>query len=64
MLRSNNGITTIEYSILVLVLVLALLAIQVSLKRVIAGKWKVSADVFGAGRQYEPNNGITTISPI
>jgi Flp pilus assembly pilin Flp len=52
------GMTTLEYSVVVLAIVIALLAVQVSLRRAISFKWREAADSFGSGRQYEP--GVTT----
>ena len=56
--RSKMGMTTLEYSVVVLAMVIALLAVQVSLRRAISYKWREAADSFGSGRQYEP--GVTT----
>ena len=56
--RGKMGITTLEYSVAVLAIVLALLAVQVSLRRAISYKWKEAADSFGSGRQYD--SGVMT----
>ncbi len=56
--NTKMGMTTLEYSVLVLAVVLALLAVQVSLRRAVSSKWREAADSFGSGRQYEP--GVTT----
>lgn len=58
--RERKGMTTLEYSVLVVVLLASLLAMQVVLRRAISAKWKQTADGFGSGRQYEP--GSTTIT--
>ena len=50
---SIRGITILEYSVLTLVLLLALLASQNHLRRAISDRWRTVADVFGSGRQYE-----------
>jgi len=52
--------TTLEYSVLAVVILAALLAMQVVLRRAISGKWRSTGDGFGAGRQYE--EGVTTIN--
>ncbi len=56
----KSGMTTLEYSVLAVVILAALLAMQVALRRVISGKWRSSGDSFGSGRQYE--EGVTTIN--
>ncbi len=56
--RWKMGMTTLEYSVAVLAIVLALLAVQVSLRRAISYKWKEAADSFGSGRQYD--SGVMT----
>ncbi len=58
--KQSHGLSILEYSILVSALLLALLAMQVSLRRAISYKWRDAADqTFGTGRQYEP--GVTSI---
>ena len=44
--------STIEYSLLIVVIVAALLGIQIYLKRAVSDRWRQAADVFGYGRQY------------
>lgn len=56
--RSKMGMTTLEYSVVVLAMVIALLAVQVSLRRAISYKWREAADSFGSGRQYD--SGVMT----
>ena len=53
--RNNNslGFTTLEYALLLVFLIGALLAIQVPLRRAISKQWKDAADSFGSGRQYD-----------
>ncbi len=62
--RNNNsamcGMTTLEYSMLITAIFVALLVMQVMLRRAICGKWRASADSIGFGRQYE--SGATTIN--
>ncbi len=58
--KKMSGISILEYSILVSAILLAVLAMQVSLRRAISYKWRDAADsAFSAGRQYEP--GVTQI---
>jgi Flp pilus assembly pilin Flp len=58
-LRGKHGLSVFEYSILIAVLALALLAMQNYLRRAISQKWRDAGDSFGVGRQYEP--GVTTL---
>ena len=48
-----KGVSVIEYSVVVAVVVAALLGMQIYLKRAISGRWRQAADTFGYGRQYE-----------
>lgn len=58
--KDKAGMSILEYSVLLAVVVIALLAVQVSLRRAISSRWKQAIDGgFGSGRQYEP--GVTTI---
>lgn len=50
----NKGMFSLEYAALIVVLVAALVAISVYLQRTICGKFRDSAGIFGAGRQYAP----------
>lgn len=56
MLRSKRGQTTLEYAIVIAVVVSALIAMQIYIKRGIQGKLRSSTDQIG--EQYSP--GITT----
>lgn len=58
-MMSRRGVTVLEYTVLVMALLFALLAMQNTLRRVVSGRWKAAADVFGDGRQYQ--QGETTI---
>lgn len=58
--REKRGLSSLEYAVLILTLVLALLSVQVILKRAISGKWKTAVDgTFGPG-QYESGTATTT----
>jgi Flp pilus assembly pilin Flp len=58
--NGNKGSTMLEYAVLAVALVLALLVMQVPLRRAISYKWREAADSFGSGRQYE--QGVTTVT--
>jgi Flp pilus assembly pilin Flp len=57
----NRGSLMLEYSVLIVIVIVALVGMQVYLRRAVCGRWRQSADVFGFGRQYEPG-GVTKIS--
>ena len=50
----NKGMLSLEYAVLIAILVAALLGMSVYLKRAVCGKLRDSADTFGYGRQYRP----------
>lgn len=50
----KRGFLSIEYTLLIAILVGALIGMSVYLRRSISGKWRTVADVFGYGRQYQP----------
>jgi len=51
---------TLEYGVLIAVIIAALLSMQVFLRRAICFKWRESADAFGDGRQYETDGSKAT----
>ena len=53
----NKALTTIEYAVLISIVVFALLAMRVYMQRGIQQKYREAADVFGQGEQYE--RGVT-----
>jgi Flp pilus assembly pilin Flp len=53
-IRTKKGMLSLEYAILIAILVAALLGMAVYIKRAISGKFRESGDVFGYGRQYVP----------
>lgn len=60
MLRKlNKGQSSVEYTILFIVVVASLLAIQSYTKRGIQGRWKGAVD--GLGDQYDPRTAITNV---
>lgn len=50
--RSEHGQTTLEYSILVIVILGALISMSVYMKRGVQGRWKEAVD--SLGDQYDP----------
>jgi len=58
-LRKKRAIFTIEYVILIALIVAALLAMQFYVRRAICGRFRSTGDGFGGGRQYEPGPGGT-----
>ena len=52
--KRQKGALTIEYAVLVAIVVAALIGMQVYMRRAICGRWREAADTFGHGRQYEP----------
>jgi len=46
--------TILGYAVLIVVVVAAIIAMSVYMKRRVQGSYKRSADVFGQGEQYEP----------
>ena len=50
--KKNKGQTTLEYTVLFIIVVGVLIAMQQYMKRGIQGRWKESID--GMGEQYDP----------
>lgn len=53
MTRSGKGQSTLEYVMIVAILIAALLGIQRFLKASMMGRWKTIVDVYGFGRQFD-----------
>jgi Flp pilus assembly pilin Flp len=51
--RLVRAASTIEYAMVIAVVIAALLGIQVYVKRAVCGRWRQAADTFGYGRQYD-----------
>lgn len=49
----------LEYSVAVISVIAAMLAMQIYFKRSLSFRWKEAGDVFGYGRQYDGNGGTT-----
>jgi Flp pilus assembly pilin Flp len=54
------GFTTVEYAMLIAVIVAALVGMQLPLRRAISAKWRESVDSIGGGRQYESRGSHAT----
>jgi Flp pilus assembly pilin Flp len=50
-----QGRFILEYAVLTIIAAAAMVGMGVYLKRSLSGKWQAVGDVFGHGRQYEPN---------
>ena len=53
-MRKNKSQLILGYALLIAVVVAALIAMSVYMKRRVQGGYKRSIDVFGQGEQYEP----------
>lgn len=62
-MRSRRGVTAIEYSLLLAVVVAGIVGAQIYLKRAISGRWRQAADTFGYGRQYDPKDDPSYTGP-
>ena len=67
-IRQRNGSSVLEYSMVIAVVLLALLAFHRYIYRAMAGKWKEAGDTFGYGKQYDPEKttdcGFSPISNV
>jgi len=53
---NKRGSLFIEYTVFIVFMATALLLIGMYVQRGISGRWREAADVYGGGRQYQPNN--------
>jgi Flp pilus assembly pilin Flp len=51
---SKKGLSIIEYTVLIIAVIGALLAMQAYVRKAICGRWRQGADAIGFGLQYEP----------
>ena len=58
-LSKQKGMSVVEYSLLIALVVAMLLAMKDYLHRAVSGRWRQAGDVFGFGRQYQP--GVTQV---
>jgi hypothetical protein len=56
--KNKKAFSTMEYFVLMVILMTALMAFKEPLLRAIAGKWKGAGDQFGFGRQYHPTDTV------
>lgn len=54
MKRKNEAQSFIEYTILIAIVAIALVAMKLYFGRAVQEKYRQSADVFGEGEQYAP----------
>jgi Flp pilus assembly pilin Flp len=52
-MNRKKALSSIEYAVLIIVVVAALIGMSVYLKHAILGKWRDAGDMFGQGRQYD-----------
>jgi len=57
--KRNKGQTSLEYTMMFIVVIGSLLAIQNYVKRGVQGRWKDTVD--GLGDQYDPRTAITDV---
>ncbi len=55
--KNGCGVSTVEYMILLVFCLAALVLMSGPVQRAIQGRWKATADTFGQGRQFEPSSG-------
>ncbi len=52
--RGKIGMSAVEYSVVIAIVVAALIVMQFYFKRSLSSRWKDTADVFSFGRTYQP----------
>ncbi|MFC1675073.1 hypothetical protein ACFL1K_04240 [Candidatus Omnitrophota bacterium] len=60
MKNTRRAMMTIEYTFLIIIIVVALIGMSIYLKRALSGSWRGVGDSFGHGRQYEPGATVIT----
>ncbi|MFC1805258.1 hypothetical protein ACFLZ3_05495 [Candidatus Omnitrophota bacterium] len=60
MKRLSKGLISLEYTFLIVIIVVALIGMSIYLKRALSGSWRGVGDSFGHGRQYEPGATVIT----
>lgn len=53
-MKKNRATLSIEYAMLIAMVVIVLGAMTAYFIRALSGRWRQAADTFGHGRQYEP----------
>lgn len=51
--RILKGMSTIEYFVLIAIVVVSIVGMEFCFKRALSARWKDTGDVFGFGRVYE-----------
>lgn len=62
--KKNRGASIIEYVVLIVMFLAAILMMQKYIFRGLSGRWKEAGDTFSYGEQYQPgdpNNSQTTV---
>lgn len=52
--KALKAFSTIEYSLLIAIIVAALVGMQVYLRRAVCERYRQTGDTFGFGRQFQP----------
>lgn len=53
--KFKKAFSLLEYALLIAIVVAALMAMAIYIKRALSGKWRSATDeYFGQGRQYDP----------
>ncbi len=60
-LDRNHAVSALEYTMLLVIILSALLVAQKYIVRAMAGRWKEVGDSFGVGRQYDPKKTIECV---
>ncbi|MFH1360153.1 MAG: hypothetical protein ABIJ41_03850 [Candidatus Omnitrophota bacterium] len=55
-IKKTKAVSTLEYTLLILVILGSLFLMQKHIVRGFAGRWKDTGDAFGGGKQYDPEN--------
>jgi len=51
---NKRGLSSLEYALLIALVVTVLVAMAFYFQRSLGGKWREAGDSFGFGRQYQP----------
>ncbi len=52
MANPRRSFLSIEYAVMIAIIIAALIGISIYIKRGLSGKWREVGDTFGFGRQY------------
>ncbi|MBP7835968.1 MAG: hypothetical protein KA022_00650 [Candidatus Omnitrophica bacterium] len=53
-MQNKKAFLSLEYALLIAILVAALVAMGFYVRRALSAKWRDAGDAFGFGRQYQP----------